>query len=92
MKSDWQKYAKDILEVQSLEKLKPLLEWIYVESDFWGKRTFNAKNLYDHLQEGNLLKKYNAEKDLHKKKVAKARAEAMGTAPGAHGNRSGMGV
>jgi hypothetical protein len=58
-----------------LEKLKSLLEWMYVESDFWGKRTFNTKNLWDHLQEGNLIKKYNAEKALAKKRAAKATAD-----------------
>jgi hypothetical protein len=64
---------------------------MYVESDFWGKRTFTTKNLWDHLQEGNLVKRYNAERKLQKKKAAKATGlEPAKTATGAHGNFSGM--
>jgi len=91
VKPDWAKYAAAILKAVSLDKLRPLLEWMYVESDFWGKRTFNTKNLFDHLNEGHLIKKYNAEKKLTKKKAAKATGQqAPKTATGAHGNFSGM--
>jgi hypothetical protein len=88
VKPDWRKYALSILKATPLDKLKPLLEWMYVESDFWGQRTFSTKNLFDHLQEGNLLKKYNAVRILEKKKAAKLKPST--TAPGAHGNKSGM--
>jgi hypothetical protein len=80
IKPDWAKYARAILKVHSLDKLKPLLEWMYVESDFWGQRTFNTKNLFDHLEEGNLIKKYNAVRNLQKRRVAKAKTEALGAA------------
>jgi hypothetical protein len=87
VKPDWAKYAKAILKVVPLEKLRPLLVWMYEDSDFWGQRTFNTKNLFDHLQEGNLLRKYNAVKKLRKAQAAKADKPS---APGAHGNFSGM--
>jgi hypothetical protein len=89
VKPEWAKYAQAILKVTTLDKLKPLLEWMYVESDFWGKRTFNTKNLFDHLQEGNLRKKYNAVKALKRKRVEKAQGETK-MASGSHGNFSGM--
>jgi hypothetical protein len=88
VKPDWYKYSEAILKDITLDKLKPVLEWMYVESDFWGKRTFNTKNLRDHLEEGNLLRKYNAERALHRKKVTKVKTEAVAAAPGAHGNVS----
>lgn len=88
VKPDWAKYAQAILKITTLDKLKPLLEWMYVDSDFWGKRTFNTKNLFDHLQEGNLPKRYNAEKKLAKKRAEKQTDTKR--APGAHGNDSGM--
>jgi hypothetical protein len=81
VKPDWAKYARAILRGVTLEKLKPLLEWMYVESGFWDSCTHNTKNLYDHLCAGNLLAKYNAVKKLHKKKVAAVKAEALGGDP-----------
>lgn len=88
VKPDWLKYASAILEATSLDKLKPLLEWMFVEDKFWGSVTHNMKNLWDHLQAGNLLAKYNAVRKLKKKQIAKAKDEI--TAPGAHGHDSGL--
>jgi uncharacterized protein YdaU (DUF1376 family) len=91
VKTDWAQYAAAILRSIPLAHLKPLLEWMYLESDFWGKRTFNTKNLFDHLNEGNLQKKYRAVKARQNRKTAKVGGDAAPkTAPGAHGNFSGM--